>query len=223
MRIRTLLLFCGSPLLSLCAGEIPLTDLTRFDSLNAITEISTYHGRRALHVTELKTGEGAPGEAHLILKNQSFHNGTIDLEVSGAPSKTADPTARGFIGIVFRLTADGSHSEIMYVRPSNARAEDQLARNHTLQYASTPDWGWRALREKFPAQYESYADMQAGEWVHMRVVVHGKEARLFVGKAEQPGLIVKEMKLGDSEGRVALWVGPGTDGYFRDFRITALE
>jgi hypothetical protein len=64
-------------------------------------------------------------------------------------------------------------------------------------------------------------DMQAGEWTHMRVVVHGKAASLYVGSAEQPCLIVKDMKLGDSEGGVALWIGPGTEGYFRNLTITS--
>jgi hypothetical protein len=54
----------------------------------------------------------------------------------------------------------------------------------------------------------------------LRIVVHGKEAALYVGGAEQPCLIVKDMKRGDSQGAVALWIGPGTEGYFRNLTIT---
>jgi hypothetical protein len=54
----------------------------------------------------------------------------------------------------------------------------------------------------------------------MRVVVRDKEARLFVGDAGQPCLIVHDLKLGDAEGGIALWTGPGTEGYFRSVRIT---
>ena len=49
---------------------------------------------------------------------------------------------------------------------------------------------------------------------------HGTKARLFVHGAAQPCLIVNDMKLGDSEGAVALFVGPGTEGYFANLRIT---
>jgi hypothetical protein len=54
----------------------------------------------------------------------------------------------------------------------------------------------------------------------MRVVVHGKEAQLYVRGATQPCLIVKDLKLGDSQGGVALWIGPDTEGYFGNVRVT---
>jgi hypothetical protein len=217
--MATLRVVCPLFLLSLAlaAAEFPLTDLSRLDLSNAQVELTTYHGRSAFKMTEKEAG---PGEALAILKGLQFHDGVIDVEVSGAPSKTADPTARGFIGVVFHLQTDGSHAENIYLRPSNARADDQLQRNHSVQYISAPDWGWKRLRDETPGQYESYVDMQAGEWTHMRIVVHGKEAALHVGGAEQPCLIVKEMKMGDSQGGVALWIGPGTEGYFRNLTIT---
>ena len=123
-----------------------------------------------------------------------------------------------FIGIAFRTRPDG-HYENFYLRPTNGRAQDQLARNHSVQYAAPPEWPWARLRAETPGQFESYADMQPGEWTRMRIAVHGKEASLFVGAAEQPCLIVKDLKLGDSEGGVALWIGPGTDAYFRNLTI----
>ena len=39
--------------------------------------------------------------------------------------------------------------------------------------------------------------------------------------AEQPCLIVSDMKMEPREGGVALWVGPGTEGYFANLKITA--
>ena len=150
----------------------------------------------------------------------TFHNGTIDLEVSGAPAKNADPTARGFIGVAFRIQPDGAHSEIIYIRPTNGRAEDQLQRNHSTQYVSPPDWTWQRLRKESPGQYESYVDLQPGEWTRMRIVVKGKDAALYIGKAEQPCLVVHDMKLGDVAGGVAIWSGPGTEGYFAKLNVT---
>jgi hypothetical protein len=203
--------------LTVRAADIDVTDLSRLDFRNAAVEAVTYHGRPALKMTEK---DSAPGGAYAIVKGLSFHDGTIELEVSGAPSKTADPTARGFIGVMFRVQADGAHCESIYLRPTNGRAEDQLQRNHSVQYVSPPEWEWKRLRDETPGQYESYADMQAGEWTRMRIVVRGKRAELYVGGAEQPCLIVRDMKLGDSQGGVALWIGPGTEGYFRGLAVT---
>lgn len=54
----------------------------------------------------------------------------------------------------------------------------------------------------------------------MSVVVKGKTAQLFVGSAEQPSLIVNDLKHCDSTGGIAYWVGPGTIEHFRDLRVT---
>jgi len=192
-------------------------DASRLELNNANVESVTYHGQSALKMTEK---EARPGGALAVLKGVQFHDGTIELEVSGAPSKNAEATARGFIGVVFRIQSDGKHHEEFYLRPTNGRAEDQEQRNHSTQYVSAPDWPWERLRRETPSRYESYVDLQAGEWTRMRVVVRGKDARLFVGDAPQPALIVHDLKLGDVEGGVALWIGPGTEGYFRNVVIT---
>jgi pimeloyl-ACP methyl ester carboxylesterase len=199
------------------ADEIPLTDLTRLDLRNVQAETTIHHGVAALKITESKPGSG---EALAVIKNLAIHNGAIDLEVSGAPSKTADGQARGFIGVAFRMAAGGGRFEEIYIRPTNGRADDQLRRNHSVQYVSFPDWPWERLRKESPGVYESYADMAAGEWTHVRIVVQGTNASLYVNSAAQPCLIVHDLKLGDREGGVALWIGPGTEGYFRKLTVT---
>jgi hypothetical protein len=211
-----LLAFTLIPGTRLHSAEIRIDDTSLLGLDNVRVETTTYHGKVGLKMKEKESGPGGLA----LLKGLEFRDGEIDLEVSGAPSKTADPTARGFIGVIFRIQADGSHAESIYLRPSNGRADNQLNRNHSVQYVSSPEWTWQRLRTETPGQYESYADMQDGEWTQMRVVVHGKEAELYVGGAAQPCLIVKDLKLGESQGGVALWIGPGTEGYFRNVRIT---
>ena len=63
-------------------------------------------------------------------------------------------------------------------------------------------------------------DLVVGEWTPLRIVVSGTEARLFVHDAEQPCLIVKDLKLGATEGGIALWIGAGTEGHFANLRVT---
>jgi hypothetical protein len=50
-------------------------------------------------------------------------------------------------------------------------------------------------------------------------VVAGKKARLYVNGAEQPDLIVNDLKLGETRGQIALWVGTDTQGYFSNLRV----
>ena len=177
---------------------------------------TTYQGKAAIRLDALPTA--ANGESYAIVKGSSFHNGTIEVELAGKPAANAGPGARGFIGIAFRL--QGNRYEYIYLRPTNGRADDQVRRNHSTQYGAQPDFDYDRLRKESPEKYESYVDLEPGVWTKYRIVVDTTKARLFVHGAEQPCLIVNDMKLGDSEGAVALWVGPGTEGYFANLKIT---
>ena len=175
-----------------------------------------YQGKSAIRVDTLPTV--ANGESYAIVKGSSFHNGTIEVDLAGKPGADAGPTARGFIGIAFRM--QGNRYEYIYVRPTNGRADDQVRRNHSTQYAAFPEFDYDRLRKESPEKYESYVDLEPGAWTKYRITVDGTKARLFVNGAAQPSLIVNDMKLGDSQGAVALWVGPGTEGYFANLKIT---
>lgn len=207
------LLLCASPL---HAERIRLTHLSRLELKNTHAEITIYHGRRALKLTEKPAGSG---QLLAILRAAPFHNGTIDVEVAGALAKTATPSDRGFIGIAFRMQPDEMHYECIYIRPTNGRSRDQLRRNHSTEYESLPDWPWYRLRSESPGVYESYADMGEGDWIHIRIVVHGTKAALYLGPAAQPCLLINDLKLGDKRGAIALWGGAGTVGYFANLSI----
>ncbi len=218
MRTPSVFLF----LMAFCAAHafaagIPVTDLSRLELNDVHAEATTYHDLSALKMTF--DGDGR-SESLAIVKNLSFRDGSIEVDVAGAPSKTADAQARGFIGVAFRASGDASRFEEFYIRPTNGRADDQLRRNHSVQYVSAPDWPWERLRKETPGVYESYADLSSGEWTHLRIVVKGTEAALYVNSAPQPCLVVHDLKRGNSEGAVALWIGPGTEGYFRQLTVT---
>jgi hypothetical protein len=173
-----------------------------------------YKGRSAIQVT------AAPDalNGYAILEGMSFQDGMIEVALAGKPGPGAGPDARGFIGIAFRLQNDAY--EYIYIRPTNGRADDQVRRNHSTQYSSYPEFDFARLRRESPEKYESYVDLQPGEWTKFRIEVEGRKARLFIQDAEQPALIVNDLKLKPREGGVALWIGPGTEGYFSGLKIT---
>jgi hypothetical protein len=112
--------------------------------------------------------------------------------------------ARGFVGIAFRVSGNGSHFECFYLRPKNGRAEDQLQRNHSTQYISVPGYPWNKLREESPGKYESYVDLVAGQWTKVKIEVSGTKARLYVNGSEQPVQIVNDLKQAPTKGGIAL-------------------
>jgi hypothetical protein len=54
----------------------------------------------------------------------------------------------------------------------------------------------------------------------LKIDVRGVKASLFVNGAAQPALIVNDLKRGSTRGQVGLWIGAGTEGYFRNLQIT---
>lgn len=199
------------------AQQISLSALSQSKLKSATSVVTTYRGSRAFKL--IPKDPKVPGGPIAILNDIRFRNGAIDVDVAGQPAKGADESARGFIGVIFRAQSD-SRFEIIYLRPTNSNADDQLRRNHTTQYSSEPDWPWDRLRKESPGVYESWVDMETGEWTHMRIVVRGTDASLYVNHAKNPCLIVHDLKLGDSEGSVGLWMGQDTEGYFRNLTIS---
>ena len=50
-------------------------------------------------------------------------------------------------------------------------------------------------------------------------MVAGTTASLCVNGADQPCLIVNDLKLGDTHGQVTLWTGSNTEGYFSNLMV----
>ena len=157
-----------------------------------------------------------------IIEGVQFANGTIEAEIAGEPAPGTFEGARGFVGIAFRVQDDIKNYDVFYLRPTNGRADDQERRNHAVQYASHPDWGWARLRKESPSKYESYVDLQPGVWTKLKIEVQGDHARLYVHDQPQPTLIVNDLKTGaQSKGGVALWLGPGTIAHFRNLTVAS--
>ena len=202
----------------LLAVPLAAQSTDRLAGKNVSIAQTNYKGRSAIQVIAMPGAANAASYA--VIKDVLFREGTIEVDLAGQPAAGAGGEARGFIGIAFRLQGDGRY-EYIYLRPTNGRADDQIRRNHSTQYSSHPDFDFARLRQEAPEKYESYVDLQPGVWTRYKIEVEGRKARLYVHGAEQPCLIVNDLKLEPREGGVALWVGPGTEGYFSNLKITA--
>jgi hypothetical protein len=202
----------------LLAVPVAAQSADRLAGTNAAIAQTTFKGRSAIQV--IANAEAANASSYAVVKDVSFLDGTIEVDLAGQPAAGAGAGARGFIGIAFRIQPDGAY-EYIYLRPTNGRADDQVRRNHSTQYSSHPDFDFARLRKEAPEKYESYVDLEPGVWTKFKIEVEGRKARLYVHGAEQPCLIVNDLKLEPRSGSVALWVGPGTEGYFSNLKVTA--
>jgi hypothetical protein len=217
-RFSSLTTVACAPLLALIAVPLGAQSADRLVGKNVSIAQMNFKGRSAVQIV------AAPGAAdatsYALIKDVSFRDGTIEVDLAGQPASDAFAGARGFIGMAFRIQGSGSY-EYIYLRPTNGRADDQVRRNHSTQYSSFPDFTFAQSRQQAPEKYESYVDLEPGVWTSYKIEVEGRKARLYVHGAQQPCLIVNDLKLEPQSGGLALWVGPGTEGYFSNLKITA--
>lgn len=230
--------FATAALCTLGAAAAPLAaENLRLDSPKGLTlqnvqaEPVSHDGKRGLRVTvsaadrqrirDMPADQRAAFETVALVDGSDFTNGVIEAEIAGEPAADAAEGARGFVGIAFRVQPDAKSYDAFYLRPTNARADDQVRRNHSVQYVSHPEWPWPRLRKEFPERYESYVDLEAGKWTRIRIEVQGERALLYVHGQSQPTLVVTDLKSGaNGKGAVALWINSSTVAHFRDLRIT---
>jgi hypothetical protein len=205
--------------LLLAAGnkwELPLNTTNGLTAHNVAVSTVTHQGKRAVKLL----WQPGTGYSYALLPGETLEDGTVEVDLAGLPAAGAGEGARGFVGLAFRVRSDGSAFECFYLRPTNGRADDQLRRNHSTQYISHPGFTWERLRRESPGVYESYVDLQPGVWTHMKIEFAGKRAALYVNGADQPALIVNDLKLAPAAGGLALWVGDGTEAYFRNLKVS---
>jgi hypothetical protein len=201
---------------------LSLADAGQVRPRNVSVTPTLFHGRICLEVKLSGAYSGPDRDYFAYVPGLDMHDGTIEVDLAGAPLPDAPGGARGFAGLAFRIDeAGGSFAcEGIYLRPTNGRADDQVRRNHATQYFSYPGYDFDRLRREAPARYESYVDVEPAQWTRIRVELSGSRADLFVGDAAQPALVVTDLKRGaDARGTVGLYVDNGTNGHFCNLRI----
>jgi hypothetical protein len=232
--MRTLVWAASAGLASMClamatggaAGQqrssYKLDSVAGLEIISTKAEATTYRGRKAVRLIDLpgQTKDAvAGGNAMALVTGTDFSEGTIEVDVAGAPRAGAAENARGFIGIAFHVQEERKRFECFYLRPSNGRSDDQLRRNHSTQFVAEPEYPWERLRSESPGVYESYVDLEPGAWTHMKIEVAGAKARLYVNGAQEPTLVINDRKHTETHGAIALWIGLDTDGYFSELQI----
>src|SRR5580692_3015691 len=107
-------------------------------------EAVEYQGRKAVRLTK----EAVDEPALALVNGTHFRDGTIEVDVATKMTRPPGVRRPGFTGVAFRGRPDGSHYELLYLRPGNADEDDQAKRNHSVQYSYAPSFGWEKLRRQ---------------------------------------------------------------------------
>jgi sugar lactone lactonase YvrE len=131
-----------------------------------------------------------------VLPDVVFENGVIevDLLTSGA---------RSYPGIIFRMQS-GSDYERFYVRPHRSGLYPDA-----LQYTPVINGvaGWQLYHGE---GYTAGAEIPENEWTHVKLEVHGSQARVFLGDVSEPALTVHHLEHGTSRGSIGVY-GPNNE------------
>lgn len=205
-------------------------DKHEFEAVNTKAEIVNMDGVKVLKVQrdliafpfdEKNIDTSTDGPTYVKLTNVAMENGTIEVKMlSRIMENSPFPAARGFIGVAYRVNQENKNFDAIYLRPSNGRADDQLRRNHTIQYFSYPGNTFGRLRKEANGLYETYADIGLNEWIDVRIEFQDEKAVLYINNQKSPSFIVTKMLGTSKTGSIALWVEIGTVGYFKDLKVT---
>lgn len=203
-----------------------------FELHNVTGSIIEFEGKKVLKIErdlkaipfDVNNIEKTVDEPHYarLVGLEDFENGTIEVKMySQIQNPSPYPGVAGFIGVYFRIKADDSSFEGIYVRPKVGRATNQFLRNHATQYISYPHAKFDTLRKSYPAgSYEGSAPVALKEWITMRIEVNGETAEMFINNMKYSSFIVDKMLGHNKIGGVGLYVDIGTIGYFKDLKIT---
>jgi hypothetical protein len=113
------------------------------------------------------------------VKNSQFTDGVIDFDLSFTGE-------RGFMGAAWRMQ-DADNFEEFYIRPHQSGNPD--ANQYQPVFNGVAAWqlhhgeGYGA-----PVKYDF------NQWIHIRIVVSGRHAEVYIKDLETPALFVSELK-----------------------------
>ena len=174
--------------------SLPLApDPSRWE-LQGAAKFVAHQGRPALRI------DGGAA----ILTGFEMRDAVIDVDVS-------TPAARGFFGFQFRIANGGADGEEVYLRQHKSGLPD------ATQY--TPVWNTGRNWQIYSGPgFTAAVDIPRDEWFHLRLVVTGAQASLYVKNMDAPALVMPDLKSGVQRGQLALIVLTGAT-FFSNFEV----
>ncbi len=151
------------------------------------------------------------GDGIGILETIEFDKGIIEIELLGENNP-----GKSFIGIAFNIQSDKNY-EAVYFRPFNFIAEEQIKKDHMVQYIFHPEFTWRKLREERTGEFEGeIANPPNPEaWFKTVINISDEKIEVYVNDIYEPVLTINRLTSPKSN-KIGIWTGFGSSGRFRN-------
>ncbi len=146
-----------------------------------------------------------------ILEDVEFDNGIIEVELLGENNP-----GKSFIGIAFNIQNNETY-EAIYFRPFNFVAEEQIRKDHMVQYLFHPEFTWRKLREERTGEFEDEIPNppDPDSWFKAIIKITNKKIEVFIHELSEPVLSIDRLTLPKSK-KIGIWAGYGSSGRYRN-------
>jgi len=146
-----------------------------------------------------------------ILEDIEFDKGTIEIELKGE-----NKPGKSFIGIAFNIQNNQTY-EVIYFRPFNFVAEEQIRKDHMVQYIFHPEFTWRKLRDERTGEFEDEipGPPNPNDWFKVIIKITNKKIEVYVNEISEPVLYVDRLTSPKSK-KIGIWAGYGSSGRYRN-------
>lgn len=201
-----LLLFAG------CAQKlhVRLSDTLQNGNLTVFNrQISQYPEDQSAIELNAQLGDGIALVEHL-----EFSEGEVHLEILGENNP-----GKSFVGFAFNIQNDSMY-EVIYFRPFNFVANEQIRKDHMVQYVYHPEFPWHKLRAENTGEFEDeiMSPPNPDDWFHAHIFIEKEKVRVYVNDAKEPSLVVRRLADPMSK-KVGLWTGHNSSGRFKNLKM----
>jgi len=141
-----------------------------------------------------------------LLPDVNLQNALVEFDIAVTPE-------RGFAGLMFRWQ-DESNYENFYIRPHQSGNPDANQYQPVINGAAA----WQLYHGE---GYNTPVSYRYNEWLHVRVLYAGSQARVYIDSAE-PVLTITDLKRADRDGAIGLSVARFAAARFANFKFTRL-
>lgn len=194
---------------SMMAIVISLIGLSSNLSAQNIIPFDTAHWD--LSAAQITTHEGQNAlVGAAMVKDVVFENGIIEVDIN------AKERVRSYPGIVFREQGNGSNERV-YLRPHRSPYYEDV-----VQYAPSFNGvdSWQLYNG---AGKSATADIIPNTWEHLKIIVVGNKASVYLNDDAQPVLEITDLKHGTSKGAIGLSSPVTGAAYYANFSYTPID
>lgn len=196
-----------------------------FAAVHTLAEDTLFENKPALRVIKKDKIDIYDENTYVKVNDLQFHNGIIEVKLLSRLLPDAPDFARGFIGIVYRVSENDSEFESFYVRPTNGRTcTDAVRKAHGCQYFSYPGYTFSYFREYGITKYEAETDIDLNEWITLKAIIEDERAEFYLNASTQAVLVVEDMKHGvGQKGSVGIFVDIGTEAIVSEIKVICTD